>query len=411
MSLKNSKRCYRYMKDGTFPVGMWIPPIEPFTHKQDEADRRYAEAAEAGITLAHAIEAFYNFDVLKTCLRAAEKSGIRVMITVPWYDIPKALETVAETKDFPAVMGYTLRDEPPRDSFEQIQKLMEEMRKVVPEDMILMCNALPNYFFKWDAPPDEEGWTDFRKYIRDYIEMIQPDILSVDHYPFGISPANDEISMKCMICDFIDMRNAAAKYNLELWGFLQNSGWTGMREPTAEEIRFHISFHLAFGFKQLSYYLYWVPYDVDLGEGIYTGMITHEGERTPAYDRVKNLNIELRELGTAFFNYEHQAFILKNLLESHASSFDPALVTESYRAIKDIETEDMIMAGCFDKDGKTGLFVMNFKYGAEDTAGAVVKLDGNQRFKVWGKGLEQEGEASEIKVDLLPGGCKFIEIL
>lgn len=411
MSLKDSKRCYRYMKDGSFPIGMWIPPIEPFTHKQDEADRRYAEAAEAGINLAHAIDAYFNFDVLKTCLRAAEKSGIRVMITVPWSDIQKALETVEVTKDFPAVMGYTLRDEPPRESFPQIQKLMAEMRKVVPEHMILMCNALPNYFFKWDVEPDADGMTDFRRYIRDYIDMIQPDILSVDHYPFGINPVNDEISMKCMICDFTDVRNAAAKNNLELWGFLQDSGWDGMREPTADEIRFHISFHLAFGFKQLSYYLYWVPYDVDLGEGIYTGMITHEGERTPIYDRVKKLNKELRDMGNAYFDYEHQAFILKNLLESHSSSFDQTLVKDSYREVKGIETEDMIMTGCFDKDGKTGLFVMNFKYGEGETASATVKLDGTQRFKVWGAGLEQEGEGSEIKVDLLSGGCKFIEIL
>lgn len=411
MSLKNSKRCYRYMKDGSFPIGMWIPPIEPFTHTQEGADQRYAEAAEAGITVANAVDAYFNFDVLKTCLRAAEKSGIKVMITVPWSDTEKALETVAVTKDFPAVMGYTLRDEPPRDSFEQIQKLMAEMRKVVPENMILMCNALPNYAFKWDGEPDADGMTDFKKYIRDYIDMIHPDVLSVDHYPFGIDPKNDEISMKCMICDFNDIRNAATANNLETWGFIQDSGWQGMREPTLEEIRFHIAFHLTFGFKQFSYYLYWVPYDVDLGEGMYTGMITHEGERTPIYDRAKQLSKELRDMGTAFFDYEHQAFIMKNLLESHSSAFDPALVASSYREIKDIETKDMILAGCFDKDGKTGLFVMNFKYGAGETAEATVKLDGVQRFRVWGAGLEQEGEGTEIDLNLLSGGYKFIEIL
>lgn len=134
-----------------------------------------------------------------------------------------------------------------------------------------------------------------------------------------------------------------------------------------------------------------------------------QGEKTDTYFRVQKQNKDINAMKGVFMNYDHKAFVLKNLAEEYKESIDENLRTDTYKELKSIDSKGQILVGCFDKVGKTGLYVMNFDYtkGTEVT----LNLDNKYEFMVWGaKGLEQLETENQIKIELLPGEGRFIEI-
>jgi hypothetical protein len=241
------------------------------------------------------------------------------------------------------------------------------------------------------------------------MSKVRPDVLSFDHYPFLTDKELDHYKIVLMLKNLCDIRNSGIKYNVDTWGFVQNSSWQGTRIPNDDELRFVCNIHLIFGIKSYSYFLYCQPSDVYGAEGIFEGMLTYNCERTDIYYRVQKQNEELNAMKGIYLNYVNKGFILHNMDNDYVNSIDENLIFKSYKQLKSIESNGNILVGCFDKDGKSGFYVMNFDY--KNGTSLALDLDNKYNFKVWGaNGLEQMTKSKSINIDLRPGESRFIEI-
>ena len=416
MSQLRGKRCYTKMLQQEYPVGAWIPPIPEVVTTQEALNERYAEAKAVGINLINATFEYATPGALDRCLEAARVNGQRVMIGMPHENEDTCVAIVRKTRDNPVVIGYTMKDEPTPEHFQQLGVLRDKLKAEARDDQFIMCNLLPNYFTSWDEAPDPEtGLTTYQKYIKDYMDIVRPDCLSLDHYPLGIEPANDLALLKCFLKNLADIRNYGHQYGVETWGFIQSSGWNDRREPNEKELRFVINLHLAFGLKELTYFLYWQPWEMGKAcDGYdYTGMITYQGKRSPIYERVDRLDKEWRIMATACLDYDCQAFILTNLEEMLVEGMTDAQVADRFGRVEAIQSEGKMFTGCFDNDkGSEGYFVVNFDYQGDSDSSARLTLKEPRAVKVWGKGgLEQTFSGDTVSVNLGPGDAKFIEIV
>ncbi len=402
---------YEQTPETELMLGLWVTPVAPLMTTAEDANYRYAEIAESGIKMAYTLhDENKDFDMLKRALDAAYKNGIKIMVSLPAGNRKASLETVEKTKDHPAVIGYNMGDEPGSDAFKQFGSLRDKIKETVSEDKIIMCNMLPNYAPEWvyGSYKDIEG-TKYQVFLEKYMQIVKPDVLSFDHYPFMASKESDFGRVGLMLSNLSDIRNTGTKYNVDTWGFVQNSSWAGTRIPNEDELRFVCHLHLIFGLKSYSYFLYCQPSASKGAEGIFEGMLTYEGEKTDIYYRVQKQNNDLKAMKGVFLNYDHKGFVVHNLADEHKNSIDEALIMDSYNELKSVKSEGKILTGCFDKEGKTGLYVMNFDYTQKNKA--TLNLDGKNSFKVWGAGgLEQMGDSAKVIVDLKPGEAKFIEI-
>ena len=200
MSKLSGNRCYTKMIDPEYPLGAWIPPLPEILSTQEEVTARYAEAKAVGINLINATFEYATPGALERCLEAARVNGQKVMIGMPHENEDTCIELVRSTKDHPAVIGYTMKDEPTREHFAQLGGLRDKLRAEAREDQFVMCNLLPNYFTPWDEEPNPEtGMTTYQKYLKDYMDIVRPDCLSLDHYPLAIDPASDPALLKCFL--------------------------------------------------------------------------------------------------------------------------------------------------------------------------------------------------------------------
>lgn len=415
MSKLSGNRCYTKMIDHEYPLGAWIPPLPEILSTQEEVTARYAEAKAAGINLINATFEYATPGALERCLEAARVNGQKVMIGMPHENEDTCIELVRSTKDHPAVIGYTMKDEPTQEHFAQLGGLRDKLRAEAREDQFVMCNLLPNYFTPWDEEPNPEtGMTTYQKYLKDYMDIVRPDCLSLDHYPLAIDPAADPALLKCFLKNMTDIRNYGDKYGVETWGFIQSSGWNDRREPSLDELRFVINMHLAFGFKELTYFLYWQPWEPGRAcDGYdYTGMITYQGEKTPVYDRALSIDKEWKAMGTAYLDYDCEAFILNNIEAAVAEGMANEQVADSFGSVASIQSEGKMFTGCFDNaKGSEGYFIVNFDYKGQENSSAQLQLTVPKLVKVWGKGgLEQELQTTSVNIEMGPGEAKFIEI-
>lgn len=405
------KKIYEETPDTPVLLGVWVPPLYRLTETDEEADARYRELKELGVKMTythHPVHEVYNIKQLIRSLDAAEKNGIKVVIILRPGQV--GISMVEKTKDHPAVMGYNIVDEPGFGEFRTLANTRDKIKEMIREDQIVMCNLFPNYApdsFLGTAPRD--GKTSYEVYVESYMDMVRPDVLSFDHYPFMADKEGDHERIKLMLKNFSVIRNYGETYNVDTWGFVQNSSWQGTRLPDDDELRFICHFHLIFGLKSYSYFLYCQPSDKEGVEGIFEGMLTYSGDKTDVYYRVQKQNSDINAMKGVFMSYDHKAFIIKNLHKDFRDSIAQNLLTDTYKELESIDSRGKILTGCFDKDGKTGLYVMNFDYtkGTEVT----LKLNGNYEYMVWGaNGLEQLKTGKEIKIELLPGEGRFIEI-
>jgi hypothetical protein len=392
-------------------LGLWVTPVTHLTSTPEDAEARYAEIKEAGIVMAYTHHhETHDMEQLMRALDAAERNGIKMMVSLLPDNYRKSMNIVEATKDHPAVYGYNMADEPGGAAFDSLAKLRDDIKAIVSEDKIIMCNMFPNYAPDWAlGTKASDGNTVYYNYLDQYMEKVRPDILSFDHYPFMADSNADFNRILIMLDNLSDVRNVGMKYNVDTWGFVQNSSWAGTRIPNDDELRFVCHLHLIFGLKSYSYFLYCQPSDQSGVEGVFEGMLTYHGEKTDIYYRVQKQNQDLKKMKGVFLNYDHVGFVTHNMDERHVNAIRENLRFGTYKELEKIDSEGMILTGLFEKDGKTGLYVMNFDYKQDNTL--TLKLNTKSDFKVWGAGgLEQMKKSNSIKLSLKPGEGKFIEL-
>ncbi len=249
------------------------------------------------------------------------------------------------------------------------------------------ANMLPlNATVKLDASvTDEEA---YRTYLTTYCEEYNPKFLSYDNYPFewkqnaitGTSAKADYYYFKNLAI----VREIANQYQIPFWthvqsgdSFDQEAGGTNAHNPSEGKFKWQINVELAFGAKGIQYFPLVQPDGYELtanGESDYTrnGLIGKNGVETEWYAYAKAMNQQIKSMDHVLMNSVNKGimaygtYATTNInaantcsnvkLDSFALGGDNPTIT----GLSSTNSEYGAIAGCFDYQGKTAVYVVNY---------------------------------------------------
>jgi hypothetical protein len=154
----------------------------------------------------------------------------------------------ADYREYPALGGYFVIDEPSAAQFGNVGRVVERLRSLDPRRMPYV-NMLPDY-----ASPDALGTPTYREHVERYMAEVRPPLLSFDYYPFKID-ADRETFFESLLL----VRAAAARYRVPFLLIVQAMPHGPYRDPCEAEMAWQVNHALAFGARGISYFAYWTP--------------------------------------------------------------------------------------------------------------------------------------------------------
>jgi len=191
-------------------------------------------------------------------------------------------EFIARVKDHPVLSMYWIVDEPNASRFEALGRLLSYLRERDPAHPGYI-NLFPTYASNEQLGTQGDVVTAYQEHVRRFIDEVQPEYLSYDHYHFAAGGLDrDQYFLNLAL-----IRRAALDAGLPFLNFIQACTWTpSMREPNSNELRFLTYTSLAYGASALAHYTY-------SDRGPHTGCpVTAEGEATALWHGMKRSNHE-----------------------------------------------------------------------------------------------------------------------
>ncbi|MBN1903026.1 hypothetical protein JW926_17010 [Candidatus Sumerlaeota bacterium] len=245
----------------------------------------------------------------KNDLDELRRHGIRGMLVIGTPDIQDAAQAknlaalIEKVSAHPALYAYHLVDEPGTGAFPKLARLVAFLRQRDPAHTAYI-NLFPTYANEAqlgvsdDAaerarvgyPQDFAGVnTDdktamrYREYLRQFIDIVKPDLISYDHYHFLKNSDGIQYFLNLSL-----IRKAALDANLPFLNIIQacDSPAEGWRGPNENEVRWLTFTSLAYGAQGISHF----RYDIGLWENATTPR--------PLYWEVARINRDFLAMAT-----------------------------------------------------------------------------------------------------------------
>ena len=361
-------------------------------------------------------------------LDVAAKHGLRAMLQSDLLD-PAVLDNPARraqldalierVKKHPALEAYFITDEPGAGAFSGLGKLVAYLRERDPARLAYI-NLFPTYAneaqlgVSADAGErarvgypqnfagvgtDDKTVLRYREHLKQYIEIVKPDLISYDHYHF----MKDGSDGNQYFLNLALIRNAAIEAGKPFLNIIQacnsEKSW---RLPSAAETRFLVYTTLAYGGRGISYFIYWGPRSY--------GGLYQDGKPSPMAKEVAALNTEMEKLGSAFMS-------LDSLAVYHTAPLPYGTEAVPDDAPVRIVGHGEFVLGLFGRSGSrpTAFMVVNrsYKQGAE--ADLKVALPGrglqelNRKTGKW-SGDQPLGTDRSVKIALQPGDGRLFRV-
>ena len=179
-------------------------------------------------------------------------------------------------------VGVYIWDEPFRPDQLAEARRQEDLYEQAAPDKLPFTVAIPSY-------NTEYTWQNglFTKYLYDYAKKIDPPVLSLDYYPFGLPGYNDaeQLDTSLLWCDLGLLRKVAQAYRMPLWFYYQAVNLHKYHRFTFPMVRSQMYAGAMYGAKALQEFT-----AVD-------AVITEEGDRGPIFEETKRIHAEFRALG------------------------------------------------------------------------------------------------------------------
>ncbi|UCG15981.1 MAG: hypothetical protein JSV19_11875 [Phycisphaerales bacterium] len=263
----------RFTQD-RFAIGFWVDPPAG-----EDMGARYAEIAEAEFTLVIGGFGAKTPETVQRQLELCRKHGLRAIVAMAGLG-PEQLP------DVPACWGYCVRDEPNARDFLALRAQVDAIRKARP-GRLAYINLFPNY-----ASAAQLGTATYDEHVRRFVEEVDVDVLSMDHYPL-MRPDADGRDAYCRNLETMRQVSLAAK--IPFWNFFNTMPFGPHSDPTEAQLRWQIYTSLAYGAKGVLYFCYWTPRGDEFPKG--GAIITADGRRTRHYDQAARINFGLKNLG------------------------------------------------------------------------------------------------------------------
>ena len=386
-----------------------------YTSKATDTEEIYKLIADVGVNVVTAINDSYMGDnnaLIRKHLQLAQKNNLSVFVRdrrVSDAAAGLSSEKLQSLLDFyrndESFAGFFLADEPkgtsyPKSSSNTSISELSAIAKVTNRcsDIAGYVNLLP--YYESNLRLNDESESDYQGYLTEYIESTKPRYLSFDHYLFSSDKykykdgtwfvdkvtdgkktvAESEYYIKNMVM----VRNAANTANIPFWFVLQaGANWNDDMEPmstttnntpTEGEFKWQVSTALAFGAKGITYFPLLQPHYFALTKNAVmdyqrNGLIAEDGTTTKWYNYAKEVNDHIAVVDEVLMNADNEAVIpvcgyaAVNITSSLNDKGDSNLVRNSYKELSSVSTTQTTygaVVGCFDYNGKTALYVVNY---------------------------------------------------
>jgi hypothetical protein len=251
--------------------------------------KRFEDFKNCGLTINYNL--YQNSEQLELVLKFSQELGIKTILhsedTQPNH--PKLAETIQKFKNHPALLGYSIMDEPQRNknnftgTIDEAIAHAKAVRALDPnKDHILYVTN--NYIPLEDIEYLDAG--------------LDRKILSFDYYPtwpYSIAPANYN---NWFLATEIEA-NHAKKLGKKWWGFAVTAKHLSYPTATLSNLRAQVFVNLAYGAQGIEYFTYSVP----KGTADYVNTpVNANGDTTEFYTQLKNINNEIKNLSFVFAN-------------------------------------------------------------------------------------------------------------
>ncbi len=360
-------------------------------------------------------------------LDVAHAHGLRVTLhseAVNWRSVgePGALDDpvksaridslIERVKDHPALYDYVVADERSATVFPTLARVVAYIRENDPAHPCHI-NLFPTYASAKALGTAGDTETAYREHLRQYIEIVKPDLISWDHYPFRKTHDSGDYFLNLALIREASLNSGVPFINVVQAVALSETS----RVPKPGEGRFQAYTTLAYGGQGISHFTYW-PYSEFRG-GI-SGFDDDEfDEKRAAKDAAAPftpLGEALREIHPRFVAIAEELQSLKSLGVYHlgvipqggvglpataAFAVDPAVPAQQKRGI---------LLGYFGLEGKTShVLVVNLDYTQELTT-TVVGPGAMDAFDPSAGEWRSASNGPRAKVDLMKGGGVLLRL-
>ncbi|MEN6357973.1 MAG: hypothetical protein ABFD83_12925 [Armatimonadota bacterium] len=407
-------------KQKEFIITMWCPP--PAT------DQNIDTLLRDGYNLTNVAFANSWGQVVNNpigLLDLAQNHGIKSLFYDPLL-VPDSLDDPAKKakldelidilRKLPAFEGYHLADEPSAPMFSDWARLVKYLKERDPEHLAYI-NLLPTYASQQQLGvfltepisgplgiPDnfagigdyEETIKFYNEHLRLYIETVNPELISYDHYHFlnfEDTPDGEQYFLNLEL-----IKNASQKAGVPFMNIVQCcSGEKVWRLPNQNELRWLAYTTMAYGGRGICWFLH--------SGTVSQGGLYQDEKRMPIADWVANVNQDIKALGPQ----------LMKLSGTQVYHTDPLpLGTQSIaNGCPVYVTGGQFVVGMFAEEGKLNAFmIMNRDYKTNSTAHLTLDMGKGKlmEFSIAdGEWIEVQSviPGSAIDVDLIPGGGKL----
>jgi hypothetical protein len=321
-----------------FAIGFWVdPPVDA------KMEQHYQEIADANFSLVLGGVAANNAGAARRQLHLCEKLGLKALV---WSG-----ETPANLlPNSPACWGYVVWDEPHVRDFPALRQRTDEIRRHRPHRLACI-NLYPNY-----ASENQMGVSSYAEYLRRFVKEVQPDVLSMDHYPM-FKPGEDGRDAYCE--NLAAMREVSQEAGIPFWNFFNTMPYGPHTDPTEAQLRWQMHASLAYGAKGVLYFCYYTPISHEFPKG--GAIIGRDNLPTRHYGQAKRLNGEVKNLGPALMRLTSTAVIRIRL----ETEIEPALAGTPLKNITraEVDPEPDLLIGVFKhEDGRRAVLLMNYRF-------------------------------------------------
>lgn len=341
----------------------------------------------------------------------AQAQGLRAMLQDGLLS-PATLETeegcakldalIERVRNHPALYAYFITDEPGAQRFPELGKLVEYLRRRDPARLAYI-NLFPTYASNEQLGNAGDLVTAYVAHLREYVNIVRPDLISYDHYHFSKAGDNPEYFLNLGM-----IRQAALDAGVPFLNIVQACTWTpSMRVPNGNELRFLVYTSLAYGAQGISYYVYCHP-------GHEGAMATADGQPTPLYGAARELNRDFARIATQYaplrsLGAYHLGMIPQGgrpLPENSAFRLEPAVPAAEYQPPAPIQG---FLVGLFGEAAEaTHALVVNLDYSHSATttvAGPGPLADYDPAADAW-----KPAGGERLSLELPPGGGRLIRV-
>lgn len=207
---------------------------------------------------------------------------------------------------FQSVIGYDFRDEPSWASLPGLKKRYDLFQQILHK-----YNSKQFLFLNVVGVEENSTFNPKMKYaayVNHIAEMFHPNQLSIDFYPILRNPGEKhfDVRYKMFYRDLADLAAMRQEYGIPFWSYCMSmehttEGGHYHPRPTEGHLRFEAYSALAYGAQGLLYWTY-SQRPSNATETYISAPINLKGKKTRTWNRVRNVNREIRAFNPVFFN-------------------------------------------------------------------------------------------------------------